>query len=334
VDHAAASKELILALRGQRSQVGLSRRLGYTSNVLYTWEHGRRAPVASAFFRLAARVGVDVNAGLRQFLADRRAALSDVRRPTGVGELVRALMADWPIVELAESIEADRTTVGRWVSGATEPKLPELLRIVETTTQRLLDFVALFVDPESLPSTSGPYRDLQVQRRLAYDMPWSHGVLRALELEQYRSLPRHEPGFIAAELGISLDEERRCLHELSRAGQIRLQRGRWVLGRVLTVDTRPSEADNRRLKLHFAEAAVARLRDGSAPPSALFSFNLFAINAADFEKIHRLHVEYYQRVRELIAASVSPDRVVLMNLQLCPLSAGELAAEAADSVAK
>lgn len=75
------------------------------------------------------------------------------------------------------------------------------------------------------------------------------------------------------------------------------------------------------------------MRDGSAPPNALFSFNLFAINAADFEKIHRLRVEYYQRVRELIAASSDPDRVVLMNLQLCPLSA-ELAAEAADNVAK
>ena len=65
-----------------------------------------------------------------------------MRRASGVGGLVRALMADWPIVELADSVGADRTTVGRWVSGATEPKLPELLRMVETTTQRLLDFVA------------------------------------------------------------------------------------------------------------------------------------------------------------------------------------------------
>jgi transcriptional regulator with XRE-family HTH domain len=320
VDCSAASKELIRALRGARSQAGLSRRLGYSSNVVYTWEHGRRAPVASAFFRLAARVGVELSDGLRKFLADRGGAVPDVRRAAGVSELVRALMTDWPIVDLARSIGADRTTVGRWVSGATEPKLPELLRIIETTTQRLLDFVALFVDPENLPSTRGAYRDLQVQRRLAYDMPWSHGVLRALELEQYRALARHEPGFIAAQLGISVEEERRCLQELSRAGQTRMRRGRWVLGRVLTVDTRPSEADNRRLKLHFADAAVERLRDGSAPPSALFSFNLFAINAADFERIRRLHVEYYQRIRDLIAASSKPDRVVLMNLQLIPLT--------------
>ncbi len=313
-------RELVRALRGKRSQAALSRRLGYSSNVLYTWESARRAPVASAFFRLAARSGVDLGQGLREFLSDRGAAAPDVRHAAGVAELVRALMADWPMVELAASVGADRTTVGRWVNGATEPKLPELLRMVETTTQRLLDFVAIFADPASLPSVRSLYHDLQVQRRLAYDMPWSHAVLRALELRGYRALPRHQPGFIAQSVGISLEEEQRCLAALAGAGQIRRRRGRWVLGRVLTVDTRPSEADNRRLKLHFAEAAVERLRSGSAPESALFSFNLFAINATDFEKIRRLHVEYFQRIRDLIASSTHPDRVVLMNLQLLPLA--------------
>jgi transcriptional regulator with XRE-family HTH domain len=297
----------------------LSRRLGYTSNVLYTWESGRRAPNASAFFRLAARVGIDLAAALRSFLSDRGAALSDARRPAGVAELVRALLADWPIVELAASVGADRTTVGRWVSGATEPKLPELLRVVETTTQRLFDFVAIFADPASLASTRGAYRDLTEQRRLAYELPWSHAVLRALELDSYRALRKHEPGFVASLTGISLAEEHRCLAALAQAKQIHRQGGRWVLARVLTVDTRPSEADNRRLKQHWAEVALDRLRTRTAPENALFSFNLFAVGTRDFERIRRLHVEYYQRIREIVSASKDPDRVVLMNLQLVPL---------------
>ena len=312
-------KELVRSLRGRRSQVALSRRLGYTSNVLYTWESGRRAPSASAFFRLATRVGVDLEAALRSFLSDRGAVLSDVRKPAGVAALVRALLAEWPIVELAASVGADRTTVGRWVGGATEPKLPELLRIVETTTKRLFDFVAIFADPASLASTRGAYRDLTEQRRLAYELPWSHAVLRALELDRYRALAKHEPGLIARLTGISLQEEQRCLTALAQAKQIHLQRGRWVLARVLTVDTRPSEADNRRLKQHWAEVALERLRCRSAPEDALFSFNLFAVNARDFERIRRLHVEYFQRIREIVSASTAPDRVVLMNLQLVPL---------------
>ena len=36
-----------------------------------------------------------------------------------------------------------------------------------------------------------------------------------------------------------------------------------------------------------------------------------------------LHLEYYERVRELVAGSARPTRVVLMNLQLIPLASGE-----------
>jgi transcriptional regulator with XRE-family HTH domain len=313
------AKELIRSLRGSRSQVGLSRRLGYTSNVLYTWESGRRAPSASAFFRLAARVGVQLAPALQKFLSGRGDTPSDVRRPAGVAQLTRALLADGPIIELAASVGADRTTVGRWVSGATEPKLPELLRIVETTTQRLFEFVAIFVEPANLESTRSTYRDLLEQRRLAYELPWSHAVLRALELASYRALPKHQPGFIAGLTGISLQEEQQSITALAQAKQIRRQRGRWVLTRVLTVDTQPSEADNRRLKQHWAEVALERLRRRAAPESALFSFNLFAVDARDFERIRRLHVEYYQRIREIVGACSVPDRVVLMNLQLVPL---------------
>jgi hypothetical protein len=187
----------------------------------------------------------------------------------------------------------------------------------------LFDFVAIFADPANLTSTRGAYRDLTEQRRLAYELPWSHAVLRALELDSYRALSKHEPGVLARLTGISLAEEQRCLTALAQAKQIHRQRGRWVLARVLTVDTRPSEADNRRLKQHWAEVALERLRTRTAPESALFSFNLFAVDARDFERIRRLHVEYYQRIREIVSASKDPDRVVLMNLQLVPLQQPE-----------
>ena len=46
MDYETLAKELIRALRGKRSQVALSRRLRYGSNVVRTWEAGRRFPSA------------------------------------------------------------------------------------------------------------------------------------------------------------------------------------------------------------------------------------------------------------------------------------------------
>jgi len=57
--------ELLRALRGRRSQVAFSRRLGYRSNVAHTWETGKRWPTAAVTLRAARRVGVDLDAGLR-----------------------------------------------------------------------------------------------------------------------------------------------------------------------------------------------------------------------------------------------------------------------------
>lgn len=313
------ARELVRALRGRRSQLAASRRLGFDSNVFYAWESGRRFPAASVFARLAARSRVDVDAGVARFLGERAGALSPLSTVDGITQLLCALRGARPATELAAQVGVDRTTLARWLSGRTEPRLPELLRFVAVTTQRLLEFVALFADPSALPAARAAHADLLAQRALAYELPFSHAVLRALEIDAYRALSRHEPGFIARAVGISREDERRYLRALVRAKQIGLSGGRYRARRVLTVDTRASEADNLRLKRHWAEVGLERLRAGAAPRSALFSYNLFAVAQPELERIRRLHLEYYERVREIVAESRAADRVVLLNLQLVPL---------------
>jgi transcriptional regulator with XRE-family HTH domain len=313
------SSQLVRALRGRRSQPALSRRLGYTSNVVYAWEKGRRAPSAGDFLRLAARSLPDLRARCEAFLGQSldvnltRSAVEDV------GKLLTLLGHGRSVVELAKATNSDRGTVTRWLRGETQPKLPELFAFVEASTQRLLEFVSLFVDPEELACTRAAYRDLLIQRRLAYELPWSHALLRALELKSYRALPQHAPGVAARQVGLSLEDEARYLAALEQGKQVRRVRGKLQVQRVLTVDTRPSEAQNRKLKQHWAEVALNRYTHGQTSPDTLFSYNLFAISQHDYERVRRLHLEYYERVREIVAESREPERVVLLNLQLVPL---------------
>jgi transcriptional regulator with XRE-family HTH domain len=67
LDYQQAARDLVRALRGRRSQRALSRRLGYTTNVIYTWEAGRRWPTAAEALRLAERTGVELRAALTRF---------------------------------------------------------------------------------------------------------------------------------------------------------------------------------------------------------------------------------------------------------------------------
>ena len=57
VDIERIARGLLRELRGRRSQVQWSRRLGYRSNVAYAWESGRRWPTAAETLRAAGRSG-------------------------------------------------------------------------------------------------------------------------------------------------------------------------------------------------------------------------------------------------------------------------------------
>jgi transcriptional regulator with XRE-family HTH domain len=315
------SCELVRHLRGHRAQQALSRRLGFGSNVVHTWETGRRAPEVSQFLRLAQLCGVAVGRELAGFFNEAALAQQGARftTPRGVTRLVELLVGATVKSHVAARVGIDRTTLTRWLAGKTVPRLPELLRLVDVTTQRLLPFVQLFADPRELPSTRAAYEDLAAQQRLAYELPWSHAFLRALEVAQYAALPHHRPGFLAEHLGLELADEERYLEALSLAGQIRWSGSHWVLQRVLTVDTRTDPQRDRGLKAHWARVALARLEGSGAPDEALFSYNLFAVSEESFQRIRQLHLDYYVAVRALVDESPRADRVVLMNAQLVPL---------------
>lgn len=322
IDVEALSQELVRAVRGPRPQAGLSEQLGFGSNVLYMWESGRRAPEISRFLLMAELAGRPFSVSL--FLADappslRRARLSS---PRGVQQLVVELVGTAIRTEVATRLEVDRTTLARWLDGKTEPRLPDFLRLIEVTTQRLLSFVEFFADPAELTATRGVHDDLEAQQRLAYELPWSHAVLRALELSDYQALPKHCDRFIAGRLGLCEEEVAHYLKALLEAGQITWTRCHYAAVRVLTVDTREDKSRDHALKRHFAEAGLGRLIAQESPADALFSYNLFAVSQKGFAKIRKLHLEYYEAARAIIDDSQEADRVVLMNLQLVPLEKG------------
>jgi transcriptional regulator with XRE-family HTH domain len=321
MDHDLLASELVRQLRGTRSQGALNRRLGRSSNVAHAWERGARRPTASDFFKLARVARVDVARVLADFAGTPNLAFGRTFDVRSTAAWLNALARDRSQADLAAGVQRDRNTVGRWLSGASEPRLPDLLRFIEVTTRRMLDFVAQFVDPKSLPSLRAVWDDFEHQRRLAYEMPWAHAVFRALELGDYTSLPKHEHGFIAARIGISPELEEESLNALARAGQIQRRRGKWILQRVMAVDTHEDPEGNLRLKRHWARVGLERLERAVLPTGSQYSYNLFAISDEGFEQIRQAHLQYFARLRAIVAECRHPTHLALVNVQLLALDA-------------
>ena len=71
LDYELIARQLLRAIRGPRSQVAFSRRLGYRSNMVYLWESGRAFPPAARFLSMATRLQLDVDGAVAHFYGRR-----------------------------------------------------------------------------------------------------------------------------------------------------------------------------------------------------------------------------------------------------------------------
>lgn len=315
MDVEAIAQEFLKALRGPRSQVAWSRRLGYRSNVAYPWESGRRYPSASEVLRAIRRSGRDLEGGLTTFFGARPAWLDEVEPESaeGVVHLLAELKGQRPITEVAAASGITRHALGRWFRGEAQPRLPEFFRLIESTSVRLVDFVSCFVDPHEMPLTiEGAWQLMEQRREGARRFPWTQAILRALELEEYLALPRHRPGWIAAKLGIDADQESECVAFLVASGQLSWT-GTHYREEVVAVDTKRRPEIGRQLKGHWATVACNEVVAGNP---GQFSYNVFACSNEDFEKIRSLHLAYFRAMRSIVAEATVGECVAVVNVQL------------------
>lgn len=317
MDYSQLASQLIRALRGRRSQVALSRRLGYRSNVLYSWESGEGFPTAAKFFRLVTQVGRNPGECLRGFLRDPDLVEGiDCTTQEGVASLLRDLRGKRPLGALSEAIGRDRFAVSRWLHGKTEPPLPVFLAFFEATTLALVDFLATLTDPEQLPEVADRWRALQAARRSAYELPWSHAVLRAVDLQSYQALPVHQPGWIASRLGMSANDEQSCLDLLCATGDLVWDGQRYRSTEPLTVDTGRDPQATRQLAAFWMQQGAERVRSGG---EGNFAFNVFGVARRDLERLRELQRNYFAELRAIIAESEPTECVAVATFQLFPL---------------
>jgi hypothetical protein len=223
-----------------------------------------------------------------------------------------------PTVRIAELVERNRYSVTRWLNGSVQPKLPDFLRLVDGSSRRLPDLVAAFVDPSRIPSVRDAWARLRLARQAAYDLFFSHGVLRALEL---RDIPRGtsaQRAFVARKLGITEDDVSKALQVLQATGQIQRTRTGYRPSKVEAVDTSHDPQRALALKAAWTETALERLRAGCP---GQYGYSLFAISRTDLERLRALHLRYLRAMQDIIASSEPSECVGLFCVQLLDLGA-------------
>jgi transcriptional regulator with XRE-family HTH domain len=324
MDYELLARQVLRQLRGKRSQIAFSRRLGYSSNVAYAWESGRRFPTAAELFAAACRLGLDVrDAAVQPFL---QRSLSDELRALDPGsreftaQLLRELRGNASIQALADRVGLSRSALSRILAGITEPRLPLFLKLVDAASRRVLDLLCGLVDVGQLGAAGTEWRRVQALRRLAYENPLSEAVPRFLELDQYAALPEHVPGWIAERLGVSLSEERDTLAALEAVGVVSRDATHYRVDRARSVDTSRSDPSGQRaLRAFWTEQALRRIND--ARPGG-FAYLVFSTDEATLAAIDELRLKFFRELRALVASSKRAERVAVANVQVFGVDTG------------
>lgn len=235
----------------------------------------------------------------------------------GVALFLSEMRGVTSIRDLAERAGFTRYQVSRWLSGKTQPSLPEFLAMVQATTQRLLDFVNAFTAPAELPSLRSEWEIVTASREMAYARPWSHAVLKVLTLKEYGLRP-HNDAWVAAQLGVSSSLVADTLSALEHVGQVTWDGHRYLESSPDVVDTRIDPDRARQLKVWWTKTALARL-EANAP--GVFSYNLSAVSREDLKRLEQLWRQTYREMSRIIAESKQPECVVLYTAQLTALEA-------------
>ena len=218
LDYELVGRQLLRAIRGHRSQVAFSRRLGYRSNPVADWEAGRRFPTAAEMFRSCARAGVDVPAALARFDSAAAVAL-DPGDDASVAAWLSAQRGAATVQDVADRCGRSRYAVGRWLSGTTRPRVPDFLRLVDALTGRSAELIACVVNIREVPAAAEMHDRLSALKRLTAERPWADGVRLLLASRAYQRLPAHRPGWIAARLDLEPTEEARTIELLEQASR-------------------------------------------------------------------------------------------------------------------
>lgn len=291
---ARAAAELMRALRGPRSQVAFARRLGLRSNAPAAWEGGHRVPAAGALIAALGRLGVDAAAAWARFHPPAAAAFAD----GGLAAWLRALRGQAAVAELAARSGLSETQVRRILRGEADPRLHQLLALVDALTGRAPDLVAELVDIREVPSLADRHAAAALQRRLAVEAPWTAAV--RVIVDAWPLPAAGAPAALARRLGQPEALIEDALARLIQGGLVIEEGGLLRAAPARAVDLRVRPEDRLRLRAHWAAVGAARVAEGRPD---LFSYSLVALSRADLRRVEELQRAFFRELRGIAAAS-------------------------------
>ena len=219
INYEHLTQELFRILRGRSSQGAFSRRLGIQTNVAYRWESGLRTPNANDLLTV-----LDIRLSAPREIIWRFGSPFNQDDPATSdwcwGRWLLLIKGQCSVKALSNTTGLSPQAIRRILRGDVTPKVDRLLQLIQVLTNRLVDFLQLFVEPQTLPSLASLVEIQTAQRALSTQFLNTELIIASLETDAYQALDTHSNEWIADHLQLELDDVADTVAALQRTGGV------------------------------------------------------------------------------------------------------------------
>jgi hypothetical protein len=311
----ADTKRLLLReLRGKRSQVQLSRLLGFDFNQVYRWESG----LTRIHWKDVTKICKVCKVDLKKILEESTGYFGPLSR---TDKLVQHLIGTEKLTPLAKITNISRFVLASWVKGRSEPTLEGVLELMKNR-----DHLDLFIDtiasPESELRLGSEITSKKSGRQILYENPEAAAVLMALDLAAYKKLDRHDAIVLGSWVGLDKSEVQKILQKFESLGIVELRDGKYQRSQLGFASSRGDFKGEFKLRKYWIERGlqVDDARTGFDERDT-FGFLIFPVDEKKRLRIREAYEEFANFVFNVAQEDQDDnDQLIAMTIQLFGLT--------------
>ena len=318
VEWTKVSQELVRSLRGRTTQGGLSRRLGFKTNVVYRWEAGLREPTADDLLKLL-HCRVDNIEGALWRFAQGPNSEGPFDSEFSWSSWLKTIRGDQSVAEIANRLELSQQAVRRIFRGDSSPPLSRLLQLIDCLSNRVIGFVELMADPSTIKSLKGVLALVEAQLAMTFEHLYAEAIIACFETQGYAALPAHSNDWIAGRLDLPLSVVETTIEALVAARGIQVRHGKFKTQDHRMVNTQSrSRTESRRLARHWTQVSMDLHEDRTRS-----GYLVFSADQETVDDVGRIMTQAMHQVIARIAKSKTVEQVSALTLNMarldCPL---------------
>ncbi len=318
MEYEQITSKILKQLRGVRSQIQISKELGYSYNQFAKWESNQRKIRWRDFVKLCSISGFPLEKTLDYSL---KFALRSFD-PSSAAEIIQQFLLTQGLNDLtivARRLRVHPSALRRWLSREVDPSLESIFQIMDLTP----DFLDLFlkrlneVNP-GFEQTDEPNSLEDLQLKYITQFPWALTVLTTLELDRFRLFSNKQIPELAELISIHHEVVTKSIEDLCRLKIIKkndelyqLVKSKFQIGNLPIIEIlKPIHYWTEKLAKRIGSTLSAK--ENERPPGLVYfsDYRVMAVSQTARDEINKTIADFIGQIKEIYENQRGPKEQV------------------------